>query len=79
MLSLSPDNQSEIIQEFNGTRYLDGILNTGSSIFSFYFPRRFLGHLFFFQCVRPLFVWIWVSWPIPLGVSCCKILWGLLF
>ena len=25
---------------------------------------------------RPPFVWVWVSWPIPLGVSGCKMLWG---
>ena len=50
--------------------------------FSFYYsysiPMTFIILFFIFQCVRPLFVWIWVSWPFPLGVSGCKMLWGLL-
>ena len=36
-------------------------------------PSTFIILFFFFQCVRPLFVWLWVSRPIP--VYDCTMLW----
>ena len=40
MLNLSPDNQSEIIQAFNGTsRYLDDILNVDNHYFQQMFRK----------------------------------------
>ena len=30
------------------------------------------------RVLRPLFVWVWASWPIPLSVSGCYIWWGAL-
>ena len=46
-------------------------------LFPFNFRRRSYDILMF-SCVRPLIVWVWVFWPIPLGVSGCKMFRGLL-